>query len=77
MTSDELERELVRTPSGLENKSIYVQKGSAHADHLRLLSKEMSLPITIIEVPFDAETLMSLVANGEIDYAFAMKILLL
>ena len=69
MTSVELDKDLVRTPAGLENKSVYVQKGSAHAEHLRLLSKEMNLPITIIEVPFDAESLMALVANGEIDYA--------
>ena len=68
-TSAELEKELIRTPAGLENKSVYVQKGSAHADHLRLLSKEMKHPVTVIEVPFDAETLMSLVSNGEIDFA--------
>jgi len=69
MTSSELEKKLVRKPAGLENKSVYVQKGSSHADHLRLLSKEISRPITVIEVPFEAEALIELVDKGEIDFA--------
>lgn len=69
MSSSELEKKLVRKPADLENKSVYVQKGSSHADHLRLLSKEISRPVTIIEVPFEAEALIELVDRGEIDFA--------
>jgi membrane-bound lytic murein transglycosylase F len=69
MTSSELEKKLVRYPASLESKSVYVQKGSSHADQLRLLSKEINRPITVIEVPFEAEALIELVDKGEIDFA--------
>lgn len=64
-----LEGKLVRKPTDLANKSIYVQKGSSHADNLHQLSKEIGKPINVVEVPFEAEALIQLVDKGEINYA--------
>jgi membrane-bound lytic murein transglycosylase F len=69
MSFSVIESKMTRKHSDLANKSIYVQKGSSHAGLLNQLSKEIGQPITIIEVPFEAEALIELVDKGEISYA--------
>ena len=69
MSFSVIESKMTRKHSDLANKSIYVQKGSSHAGLLSQLSKEIGQPVTIIEVPFEAEALIELVDKGEISYA--------
>jgi membrane-bound lytic murein transglycosylase F len=69
MPSSVLESSLLRNQINLAKKSIYVQMGSSHAERLHSLAEEIGEPITVIEVPFESETLIQLVDEGEIDYA--------
>ena len=69
MLSSALENKLIRKPADLANKSVYVQKGSSHAEHIRMLATETGSHISVVEVPFEAEALIGLVNKGEIDYA--------
>jgi membrane-bound lytic murein transglycosylase F len=64
----ELNKKLVRTQSDLGHKTIFVQSGSSHAEHLIKLAKEIGDSINIIEVPFESEKLIQNVARGEIEY---------
>lgn len=66
------EREKVlRDPLKLIGKTVYVQKYSAHAQHLRNLSSETGERIIVIEVPIETEKLIRMVAKGEIEYTVA------
>ncbi len=69
LTTAELEEKLVRNPLELSHLTVYVQKGSSHAEYLNALSVEAVEPMTIIEVPFEAEGLIDLVSKGEIEFA--------
>lgn len=69
MSSSEVERELLRNQIDLAGKSVYVQKNSSHAERLHSLAKEIGEPVSVIEVPYESETLIQLVASGEIDFA--------
>ncbi|OFY60439.1 MAG: hypothetical protein A2Y71_05185, partial [Bacteroidetes bacterium RBG_13_42_15] len=69
ISSSVLERKLLRNQIDLAGKSVYVQKSSSHAERLHSLAEEIGEPFTIIEVPFESEALIQLVARGEIDYA--------
>ena len=69
ISSSVLERKLLRNQIDLAGKSVYVQKSSSHAERLHSLAKEIGEPFTVIEVPFESEALIQLVARGEIDYA--------
>jgi membrane-bound lytic murein transglycosylase F len=64
-----LESKLARSTEDLAGKSIFVQKGSAHAGNLRQISGEKGLHISVVEIPFEAEALIDLVDMGEIEYA--------
>ena len=68
LTADELDRSLVRKQLDLAGKSIYVHEGSSAAESLRSLKHQIADSITIIEVPFEPEELIRLVAQREIDY---------
>jgi len=68
LTADALDEILIRNQLGLAGKTIYVQKGSSHAERLASLADEIGDSINIIEVPYVSETLIEYVANGEIDY---------
>jgi membrane-bound lytic murein transglycosylase F len=61
----------LRSQIDLAGKSIYVQKGSLHAERLHSLAKEIGGSISVIEVPFESEVLIQLVDKGEIDYAIS------
>lgn len=69
MSKEEIDRALVRNVSFLAGKMIYVQSGSGAAIEMHRLNKKMSNKLTVIEVPFEAEKIISLVAKREIDYA--------
>ncbi len=68
MHPSDLEKELIRNQLDLAGKTIYVQRNSAFAQRLHNLSDEIGDSIHIVEVPQEAEELISLVARGEIDY---------
>jgi membrane-bound lytic murein transglycosylase F len=68
MTEDNINRLLIRNQLDLVHKTIYVQKSSSHYDRLKSLAEEIGDSINIIEVPFDTETLIKNVAEGEIEY---------
>ncbi len=60
---------LVQKPLDLSGKVVYVQRSSAAAFRLKKLSDEIGGGLAIVELPnHDADKLIELVANGEIDY---------
>ena len=64
----ELEKQLIRNQLNLAGKIIYVEKNSSFAERLKNLSDEIGDSILIEEVQENSEQLISLVAEGEIDY---------
>lgn len=68
LTYQELNKKLIRNQLDIAGKTVYVQKGSAHAERLNSLSGEIGDSINIIEVPFESEQLIKNVARGDIDY---------
>jgi membrane-bound lytic murein transglycosylase F len=71
MDKKTLENSLIREQLDLAGKTVYVQKNSAHASRLRNLSNEIGEDINIVEVDKESEQLISMVANGEIDYTIS------
>lgn len=71
LTKSKLNEQLVQNPLDLAGKTIYVQEGSAYSQRLKNLAEEIGDTIHIIEVPEESETLIELVAKGEIDYTVA------
>mgnify|MGYP001077496349 CR=1 FL=1 len=71
LTKNKLDEELIQNPLDLADKTVYVQEGSAYSQRLKNLAGEIGDTIHIIEVPEEAETLIELVAKGEIDYTVA------
>jgi membrane-bound lytic murein transglycosylase F len=69
MTGDEISGNLVRAEEEIAGKTIYVQSGSSAVDCLKEIEGRTGKKINIIEVPYETETLISLVAKREIDYA--------
>jgi len=69
LSAGDLESRLVRNPLNLSHLTVYVQKGSSHAEYLNELSDLTGETITVVEVPFEAEGLLDLVNRGEIEYA--------
>ena len=60
---------LIRNQLNLAGKTVYVQKESAYARRLHHLAEEIGDSIHIVEVPdYEVEQLISLVAEGEIEY---------
>ncbi len=68
MTADRISSLVVRNPLDLAGKVVYVQKGSSHAQRVRHLQSEIGDTIYMVELPYEAEGLVSLVARGEIDF---------
>ncbi len=69
MSQDAIDKSVVRDPGQLSGRTVYVQSGSSAVDCLRELNNGENARITIIEVPFETEELISLVAKREIDFA--------
>lgn len=68
LTTDELDKKLIRDRKGLAGKTIYTEAGTSHGEQLALLAKETGDSINVIEVPFESEKLIQHVASGEIEY---------
>ena len=68
LSSDELEKKVIRNQSMLARKTIYVQEGSSNAEQLSSLARNIGDSINMIEVPFNPEKLIQHVASGEIEY---------
>ena len=64
----EFEKRMIRNQLDLAGKTIYVQKNSSFSQRLFNLAEEIGDTIYIIEVNEEAEQLVKLVAQGEIDY---------
>jgi len=69
LPSSEADGALAKTIGELYRKTVFVQKGSVHAEWLYSVREETGTDFHIAEVPFDAEALIELVSKGEIDYA--------
>ncbi|MFC2080960.1 transporter substrate-binding domain-containing protein, partial [Bacteroidota bacterium] len=68
MTESQIERKLIRNQLDLGGKEVYVQQNSAYYVRMQNLAEEIGDSIIIIDVPEEAETLIMLVADGQIDY---------
>lgn len=64
----ELEKQLIRNQLDLAGKTIYVERNSSYAERLENLSDEIGDSIFIEEVQENSEQLISLVAEGDMDY---------
>ncbi len=73
MKLHEIERSMIRSPSELIGKKIFVKKGSSYVRRLRNLSEEIGGDVVIIEEFGDVLTdeLISMVSHKEIDYTVA------
>ena len=69
LTLSDLGNQLIRKPGDLARKKVYVQESSAHVKLLNEISEETGGKINIVEVPFESERLIRMVANGDIDFA--------
>lgn len=73
MSIKERDKQLIRNTVDLSGKNIFVRKGSSFYSRLKSLSEEIGEKINIIEAPGEVNTeqLISMVANGQIDYTIA------
>ncbi len=71
MKRHQVEGALVRNPLALEGKTVHVQRNSAYAERLVNLAEEIGGDITVVEEDADTETLIKMVADGEIEYTVA------
>jgi membrane-bound lytic murein transglycosylase F len=69
MDGSEIEKKLIRNQLDLAGKTVYVQVGASSFECLKNLEDEIGDTISIVEVPFETEELISMVARGEIDFA--------
>lgn len=68
LSTEALDKKMIRNQAGLARKTIYVQAGSSYAEQLISNAREIGDSINIIEVPFESEKLIQNVAKGEIEY---------
>ncbi len=68
MTMDQIDDLLVRNLLDLADKTVYVQAESSYAQRMKNLQNEIGDTIYIVEVPLEVEELITLVAEGGIDY---------
>lgn len=68
MPSSRVERALIRNQLDLAGEKVYVQQNSSFYRRMLNLAEEIGDTIDIVDVPEDAETLIKLVADGQIDY---------
>jgi membrane-bound lytic murein transglycosylase F len=68
-----IDKNLIRNPIDLEEKTVHVRSGSAFLSRLRNLSDEIGGVINIIEAAPESNTedLIRMVADGEIDYTIS------
>ncbi|MBE0674397.1 MAG: transglycosylase SLT domain-containing protein [Bacteroidales bacterium] len=68
MTADRVNASLLRNHLELADKVIYVPKGSFYSKRISHIQREIGDTIYTVELPYETEGLVSLVAKGEIDY---------
>ncbi|MFP4367810.1 MAG: transporter substrate-binding domain-containing protein, partial [Bacteroidales bacterium] len=68
MTDRELDLNLIRSPLELGGKRVHVQRNSAYASRLKNLMEEIGDTIIIEQVDMVAEQLITMVAEGKIEY---------
>jgi membrane-bound lytic murein transglycosylase F len=68
MSPSQVDRALIRNQLDLARKKVYVHHNSAYYRRMLNLAEEIGDTIEIIDVPEDVETLIMLVADGQIDY---------
>ena len=68
MSPSQIDRALIRNQLDLARKKVYVQHKSAFYRRMLNLAEEIGDTIEIVDVPEEAETLIMLVADGQIDY---------
>lgn len=68
MSPSQLDGALIRNQLDLAGKKVYVQQHSAYYRRMLHLAEEIGDTIEIVDVPEDTETLIMLVADGQIDY---------
>ncbi len=73
LNEDQISDSLVRTPSALGGKEVYVIKGTSHAMRLHNLSEEIGSDILVKEdtINTESESLIRKVSMGEIEYTIA------
>jgi membrane-bound lytic murein transglycosylase F len=68
MIPSQIDKELIRNQLDLAGKKVYVQQNSAFFKRMLNLTEEIGDTIEIVDVPEETETLIMLVADGQIDY---------
>ncbi|KPL12374.1 MAG: lytic transglycosylase [Bacteroides sp. SM23_62] len=68
MSPSQVDRALIRNQLDLAGKKVYVQHNSAYYRRMLNLAEEIGDTIDVVDVPEDVETLIMLVADGQIDY---------
>ncbi len=73
MPYESVEKKLIRNPVDLAGKNVCVRRESSFYTRLKSLSEEIGGRINIVEVPgkYETEELISMVADGKIDYTVA------
>lgn len=73
LNEDQINDSLIRTPSSLGGKEVYVIKGTSHAMRLHNLSEEIGSDILVKEdtINTESESLIRKVSTGEIEYTIA------
>ena len=69
----QIEEYLIRNPLALDGKEVWVPASSSYSIRLENLSEEIGGDIKIVEKELDSETLIRMVANGEIDFTVAKE----
>ena len=73
MTAARVSSMLVRDQLDLAGKVIYVQNGSSYAQRVKLIQREIGDTIHMVELPYEPEGLIYLVARGQIDYTICSE----
>ena len=69
----QIEDYLIRNPLALDGKEVWVPANSSYTARLKNLSEEIGGEIRIVEKELDSETLIRMVADGEIEFTVAKE----
>ncbi|MEM6842625.1 MAG: transporter substrate-binding domain-containing protein [Bacteroidota bacterium] len=69
----QIEDYLIRNPLALDGKEVWVPANSSYTTRLENLSEEIGGEIKIVEKELDSETLIRMVADGEIEFTVAKE----
>ncbi len=73
MTSDQIEKQLIRDRLDLENKTIYLRPNTSYYEQLNSFIQETNTQVNIVTVADSilTEELMEMVSSGDIDYTIS------